>query len=344
MRSRRPWVVAAVLLVVVAIAAVVAGLVLSRRQTAAAPPATVAPPELTEVVRTDLSNSLTLQGAVGHGMKTAFTGRKEGTVTALPAVGATVNPGEALYSVNAKPVVLMKGKLPLYRKLDPTVPPGPDVAQLNESLRGLGYLTGRGEKYGAETEGAVKRWQKKHGLEQTGALDVGDVVFLPDAVRIAAITGQVGGPATAELFSYTSTARAVTAEVDPAKVDVATLKPGAPATVRVSGGRELTGTLGELSPQGEADKQTQTIAVAVDGLDGVESGPVQVRVVTESRTGVLAVPVTALLALGEGGYALQVSDGAGTRLLAVRTGLFAGELVEVTGEGLEAGMKVVRAA
>jgi multidrug efflux pump subunit AcrA (membrane-fusion protein) len=51
-----------------------------------------------------------------------------------------------------------------------------------------------------------------------------------------------------------------------------------------------------------------------------------------------------LLALGEGGYALQVAEGGKTRLVGVRTGMFAGDLVEVTGPGLTAGMRVVRAS
>jgi hypothetical protein len=52
---------------------------------------------------------------------------------------------------------------------------------------------------------------------------------------------------------------------------------------------------------------------------------------------VLAVPVGALLALSGGGYALQRPDGA---LIAVRTGLFAGGMVQVSGSGLTAGLHV----
>jgi hypothetical protein len=59
---------------------------------------------------------------------------------------------------------------------------------------------------------------------------------------------------------------------------------------------------------------------------------------SESRKGVLAVPVGALLALSEGGYAVQLPGG---RLIAVRTGMFAKGLVEVSGTGVAAGTKVV---
>jgi len=51
------------------------------------------------------------------------------------------------------------------------------------------------------------------------------------------------------------------------------------------------------------------------------------------------IPVTALLALAGGGYAVEVPDGAATKLVAVETGLFADGYVEVS--GVEAGVEVV---
>jgi multidrug efflux system membrane fusion protein len=58
------------------------------------------------------------------------------------------------------------------------------------------------------------------------------------------------------------------------------------------------------------------------------------------RPDVLAVPVPALLALAEGGYGVQVVEGDTTRTVAVETGLFADGKVEITGNGLQAGLKV----
>jgi multidrug efflux pump subunit AcrA (membrane-fusion protein) len=58
------------------------------------------------------------------------------------------------------------------------------------------------------------------------------------------------------------------------------------------------------------------------------------------RPNVLTVPVAALLALAEGGYGVQVVDGSTTRIVAVETGLFADGKVEITGTGLQAGLKV----
>jgi hypothetical protein len=65
-----------------------------------------------------------------------------------------------------------------------------------------------------------------------------------------------------------------------------------------------------------------------------------VGIVSARARGVLAVPVSALVALAGGGYAVEVVHGAGSRLVAVRTGLFAQTLVQVSGPGLAAGQRV----
>jgi hypothetical protein len=57
---------------------------------------------------------------------------------------------------------------------------------------------------------------------------------------------------------------------------------------------------------------------------------------------VLAVPVTSLLALLGGGYAVEVHvSSVATRLVAVEAGVYADGWVEVTGVGLEVGAEVV---
>ena len=71
---------------------------------------------------------------------------------------------------------------------------------------------------------------------------------------------------------------------------------------------------------------------------------VQVSLVTQSVRDVLAVPIAALLALAGGGYGVEVAGPDGdARLVGVTTGLFANSLVQVSGPGIRAGMKVVTA-
>ena len=76
----------------------------------------------------------------------------------------------------------------------------------------------------------------------------------------------------------------------------------------------------------------------------LDQAPVQVAITTDAAKDVLVVPVTALVALAGGGYAVEVVDPDGThRLVAVSLGLFddAQGLVQVSGSGLAAGQRVV---
>ena len=69
---------------------------------------------------------------------------------------------------------------------------------------------------------------------------------------------------------------------------------------------------------------------------------VTVSITKELAENVLSVPVTSLLALLDGGYALEVQEsGSITKLVPVKTGIYADGWVEVTGQGLEAGTEVV---
>ncbi|MCU1427655.1 MAG: peptidoglycan-binding protein, partial [Actinomycetia bacterium] len=76
---------------------------------------------------------------------------------------------------------------------------------------------------------------------------------------------------------------------------------------------------------------------------GLDAAPVTVKLTTKQASAVLAVPVGALLALAEGGYAVEKTTGVTTTtLVGVQTGVFAGGWVQVTGR-LHEGDRVVTA-
>lgn len=322
--------------------------------TAAAQPA---PPATTTVAKTTLTTSVTLNGSLGYGKATVYTGRKAGTLTWLPAAGTVVHRGGKLYTVDAQPVVLFVGDLPLYRTIDPTVTPGPDVREVNANLRALGYRTApTGDAYTDGTATALKAWQRKNKLDESGALEMGDVAVLTGEVRVDSQKAQPGAPAAAELLGLTGTARQVTAPVDPAQVDVALLKTGGKVDLTLPDGSRVPGTVTAVdadsaasasgSPGGGAGGSApgQAVTIAVDDqakVSTMDSGSVGVVVTLAHHDNVLAVPVGALVALQEGGYAVQVVGDGRVKLVAVRTGLFADGRVEVSGDGLAEGQKVV---
>jgi len=127
---------------------------------------------------------------------------------------------------------------------------------------------------------------------------------------------------------------------------------GAAVNVTIPGGGTATGTITSVGnvaeKSGDADQPgggEATIPVTITLTDAKSAGnldqaPVDVQLESDSRKGVLAVPVAALLALREGGYGVAIMDGDGRRVVTVETGMFADGLVEVTGDGQAEGTKV----
>ncbi|MBL6833524.1 MAG: hypothetical protein ISQ80_00850, partial [Candidatus Actinomarina sp.] len=88
-------------------------------------------------------------------------------------------------------------------------------------------------------------------------------------------------------------------------------------------------------------------------IEAYDQAPVKVFVTTEISAGVLYVPVNALLALAEGGYALEVYEGevetgtfngesgVDTSYIAVEIGVFTDGFVEVKGNISEGQVVVV---
>ncbi len=319
-----------------------------------APPAVgqVAPPQTATVTRTDLTTSISFAGSLGYGPATTFTGRKAGTVTSLPAVGTVVNRGQRLYAVDARPVALFLGDTPLYRTIDNTTQPGPDIAEVNANLRALGCPAAPSSStYTTGTASALKQWQKHNGLQATGSLAVGDVVVLPAEVRVDSLKVQPGASAAADLMGLTSTTKLVTATVDPTQVDTSVLTTGRTVNLALPNGKQAEGSITAITSAGGSDQANSSssngrsagpvVTIAVNdqnSVSGVDTGSVNVTMTTNSHKGVLAVPVGALVAVQGGGYAVKLADG---RLIGVQTGTFADGLVEVSGPDLAAGQKVV---
>lgn len=198
---------------------------------------------------------------------------------------------------------------------------------------------------------AVGRWQTQVGMPSTGVLGAGDVVVLPGEVRVGAVQAQPGDPATGTLMSVTGTAKSVSVPLDATDVD--SIQQGDKATVTLPDNSEAHGTVSAVSTDAQAADQAGgdsggtpqlVVTVSLDStaaLRRLNSAPVKVQFTGQTKKGVLAVPVGALLALSGGGYALQLPGG---RLLAVETGMFAKGLVEVSGTGITAGTKVATAS
>jgi peptidoglycan hydrolase-like protein with peptidoglycan-binding domain len=322
-------------------------------------PATPATPTATATVqRQDLSGQTKVDGTLGYAGSASVQSPLQGRITWLPKVGAVIRRGGSLLAVDNRSVQLFYGAKPAWRDLAVGVDDGPDIRQLEQNLAALGYDPDHqmtvDNHYGWATKAAVKRWQKARGLDQTGVFTTAmPAVFLPWAARVKTVDASVGASAApgGPVYTVTSDLHQVTVDLDVSQQGY--VKAGDRVQVTLPNGRKVKGRVSEVGrvaeTQGSGQEQTTTIPVTVN-LDNPKAGgrldqaPVEVYVTTQTRKGVLAVPVGALLALKEGGYAVEAVDAAGRHhLVAVRLGIFSDGMVEVAGAGLRAGAKVVTA-
>ncbi|WP_244198764.1 peptidoglycan-binding domain-containing protein [Microbacterium phyllosphaerae] len=263
-----------------------------------------------------------------------------GVVTEIRvAAGDEVQPGAILYSVNMRPVFIAEGTIPMYRDIGEGAE-GIDVTQLQTLLTDLGFYTGaRDGKAGSGTVRAIKAWQKSAGVEATGFVSAGDVVFVPTLptrvalapdviVRGATLTGgeeMLSGLPTEPAFSIPVTEN-----------QAATLQTG----IRVSVTSPEGGTWwGEVTDQ-TRDADTSTIQLGLRGVDGASvcaaecsqipttgESTLSARVITTEPVDGLTVPTAALVVSADG--RTSVVDRTGTRL-------------PVTVEASANGMSVIR--
>jgi hypothetical protein len=306
-----------------------------------------------EVVRKTLLEQEQLDGTLGYGDAVPVVNRGQGTVTWLALAGTLVDRGEGLYELDGTKVPLLFGDRPAWRPLADGTTAGPDVHQLEENLVALGHATARNldvdDTWTAATTAAVKRWQKARGGAETGSVALGEAVFLPGAVKVASHTATLGTDAHpgGEVLKATPAAQVVTVDLDAGRAGL--LANDDAVEIELPDGHTLPGTVTSVGTvatygsdgMGGSGSPTLAVVITPDGSTGDLAGsPVTVLVTRDTAENVLAVPVHALLALAEGGYAVEVADGP-RRLVAVETGLFADGLVEITGDGLAEGTSVV---
>jgi hypothetical protein len=299
-----------------------------------------------------------------------------GTYTSLPAVGRVISQGHALYRVNNSPVVLLYGSTPAYRTLSAGAS-GPDVAELNRDLVALGYTTRAQLRpssafFGAATTAAVLKLQAAVGITRTGTLTVDQAVFEPVALRVTSVSAQPGGAAQPgeTVLQGTSTTRQVEVALDasqqtslaagnrvsitlpnnqttPGVVSSVATVASCPSSSGSGGSGSSTGMVGtDTCASGSSPTITVDVTPSHPHATGTwDQAPVQVGITTDSVREALVVPVTALLAQSDGGYAVEIAGAGGTNkhLVPVSLGLFddADGLVQVSGSGLSAGQEVV---
>jgi hypothetical protein len=165
---------------------------------------------------------------------------------------------------------------------------------------------------------------------------------------VSATRGAPVGPGP--ILTASSTRHQVAVKLDAAQQTE--VRVGDLVTITLPSGLATPGrvsSVGSVASSASGDSATKTIDVNIRLLHPAAAGrldqaPVTVLITTARVKRALVVPVSALLALAGGGYAVEVVNAAGVhRLVPVNLGLFddADGLVQVSGSGLRARQHVV---
>src|SRR5690349_11830360 len=245
-RARRWWLTVVVVLVLAGAGAAVAfgGVVgrLDSTNTASASSDNAASIALATVTKRSLSQTTSVNGTLGYAGSYTVPGQLTGTITALPGVGQVVDQGQVLYRVDGYPVVLLYGSTAADLA-------GADVSELNQALVALGYasranLDPSSDEFSWATKAGVEKLQAHLGVDQSGALNLGQVVFLPTAARVTNVQATLGGHAGAPVLTATSTTRQVSVNLNANRQSQ--VKTGDSVSITLPDGRTTPGTVASV--------------------------------------------------------------------------------------------------
>jgi peptidoglycan hydrolase-like protein with peptidoglycan-binding domain len=286
------------------------------------------------------------------------------TVANFTAPGTAISSGSVLFEANGYPVVAIEGdptaQPETYRNLNNGVTDGADVKLLEQFLVADGFDPNHkivvDDHFDANTTAAVEAWQTKLGIAHpNGVVPAGSILVVPAGLEMGPALVKDGTKVTGEpvVATLTSPARQVSTT---APVGDATFVLGAQIQVLFPDGTVKNGTVTNVgnvaTTSSSSAGSTPTVPITIEVSDipaNVASFvqiPVTLQVVQDQTKNALVVPVTALVALAEGGYAVEVVDGKNpdgtfiTHLVAATPGLYSSGFVAVTGN-IKAGMNVV---
>lgn len=245
-------------------------------------------------------------------------------------VGDTVAPGDLVMTLSTGDAMI-----------------GADVAQLETALAALGYDAGGtllpDDVYDATTAAAIAEFQTAIGQTPDGVVNLGEIVFTSEPLRITKALVSVGSTVSVgdPILAVAAAEQVVRMQIPAGEQEL--VEVGDAVTVILPGFDEALATVVSIDPTATVDANGEVVfdaTIALDNPDVAEDlneAPVTIDVVGDTATGVLAVPVTALIALNEGGYAVEVQTATGFQLVAVDPGFFADGLVAITTDGVSAG-------
>lgn len=337
----------------------------------AAPPP---PSRLTAAVTAGaVDDTVAFRGKVSLGSSRSVTPATAGYVTSVDVRrGETLHAGQLLMTVNDRPVLLLRGRIPLYRDLTPGSR-GPDVRRFQEALTDAGFpVRDAAGFFGSSTLGALTRLYRSHGFlppttevptvpatTSTGVVLPGPVptpvstatkaelVMVPRLPsRVSAIAARTGSSNLEKAVTLTASEPVVTGQINPA--DAAHLHRGQQVQVASdTAGLAFRGTVAKVGAPADTGSDGFVARVTVRPTEPLPlraaGTEVRVTAVTAVTDEGLIVP-TAAVHTDSGGatYVEVVRDGVPTRVAVTVTGEADGRTsIRAPGNQVRIGERVV---
>jgi hypothetical protein len=290
--------------------------------------------------------------------KFLVSGLDGATIDRQATAGTSVGTGTVLYWSNGLPVIAIEGDAAatpvLSRALADGVEDGIDVKLFEQALNALGFTADDtlivDDHFDAATATATAAWLASLGVTAEPAsivMPAGSFTVIPAGLSMG--TALVADGTVLEgdsvVLSLTAPSRHVTTT---APIGDDTFALGATIDVEFPDGSVQTGTVIDVGNAATnttgtpGDTPSVTITIGVDDIpatvDTFVEIPVTLRVVSANVPDAIIVPVSALLALKEGGYAVEQVTGTNpdgtnqTKLVGVTTGLFTNGFVQIEGD------------
>lgn len=276
------------------------------------------------------------------------------------AEGDTIVAGDIVYVVDDLPITAVVAPDGIDRDLRNGVDDGDDVLAVESMLVELGY-DASGDlvvdtEFDDATDTAVREWQEDlqntyEDVRVDGRIGPDDLFVVEEGETVGVVTEHDTAVLASgtELWSTTTATTARQIETEIAVSDQDRLALGTVVDVEFPDGTIVAGTVSDVATTTTVDPTNPdaeaTIAVTLDvaeipasAVDLVEVDVV-VKLVDELADDVVIVPVGALVARGDGVFAVEALTTTGTTFITVEPGMFDDGFVEV--DGLQAGVQVV---
>lgn len=283
-----------------------------------------------------------------------------GEIETFVTTGQELASGDLLYSVDGVAVTAIVSDATFDRDIEDGIEAGDDILAVEEMLVSLGYNTGGDLDVDAvfdkDTAQAIIEWEED--LQNTfdevrvdGVVSLDEIViFEPGTVAGSVVVYDEDIVASGSVLwssSAETTARIIETAIVVADQDK--LAEGNVVDIEFPDGEIVQGTVTTVATSTTTDPMAPdadpTIAVEISvtqvpsSVSELNQVDVQIKLVKKIAAGATVVPVSALVATGDGNFTVEAVTTTGTTFVQVDPGMFSDGWVEVT--GIQPGTQVV---